>query len=700
MKKSLFFAAAAIVAMASCTNDEFIGNSNNAGELAINFGSQGKAITRADKVGAAAAALLDNNFVVYADKTIGTDVSNVFNYYSVNYYDGTANSTASNTNDWEYVGQTPINGTGTVAVTGATAVTSQTIKYWDMNADKYDFVAFSQGKGLAPVAPATDNTYATFSTVDLTNAGSTTDPVYTVTGKVGELTEAYIADLITVKKADFTTTVVTPKFRHLGAKVRVAMYETVPGYAVKDVKFYADDLDATAAGTNAVLFADDKELTNPAGEGSMAVYFPVVGDDETVAGYNDATVVFTKSGSAELASAITFPNGLKFAGSTDAETKLTATDKYIGTASNTATYATDDDAAAAYMNVLPTGEGHKLTLKVDYTLVAIDKAESDEPEEIKVTGATAVVPAVYTNWQPNYAYTYIFKISEDSGEGLYPITFDAVVVDDEIDGQVQETITEVLDPSITTYQKGIVVTANDEYKAGNIYVVAENGVELTPGTNANLYTVTIETGALQTINEKTVANALKNGKQYQAVAEDADLVVGNTYYTDAKGGGKFEETAEAHHTGVAADTFFEEVTPTTSWTVLDANNKALTVTLVASDAADKLTAITAIPATDAPHGVAATVNGAVFTAAASTIYAFEYDFGGAAEKPAKYDEGVVLAAETSLAGYYTYDESTSTYTACADDEEADGATTYYKQIKAAVPAQAAGKFYKVIKVAE
>ena len=231
--------------------------------------------------------------------------------------------------------------------------------------------------------------------------------------------------------------------------------------------------------------------------------------------------------------------------------------------------------------MLPLEAGTSLTLKVDYTLISTDGSG----ETIKVTGATAQVPAVYAAWKSGYAYTYLFKISENTDGktnpdlgpvGLYPITFDAVVT--ETEEGVQETITTASEPSITTYAKGVNVTANNEYKTGaNIYVVVEGTPVLTVGTNANLYTVTLDDGAAQTINEESVANALVNG------TKDNDT------------------------------------TPTT-WTLTDANTKNMVVT----KANGLLTAITEIAAADSPDGNAITVNGAKFTPTAVGTYVFEY----------------------------------------------------------------------------
>lgn len=133
-------------------------------------------------------------------------------------------------------------------------------------------------------------------------------------------------------------------------------------------------------------------------------------------------------------------------------------------------------------------------------------------------GATATVPAEYTEWKSGYAYTYIFKISQNTNgstggtsTGLTAISFDAVVVDDEANG-LQETITTVSDNSITTYgyKDNKVTTNGNEYVNGtDIYAtVYSAGATVAP---QKLYTVTLEDGATQTINEASVANALVKG---------------------------------------------------------------------------------------------------------------------------------------------------------------------------------------------
>ena len=160
-------------------------------------------------------------------------------------------------------------------------------------------------------------------------------------------------------------------------------------------------------------------------------------------------------------------------------------------------------------------------MRVNYELVADDGGG----EVITVHGAKAFVPAVYTKWLPNYAYTYIFKISDGTNgwtdpsgtdpAGLYPITFDAVVLDPINTANEQTTITTVAAPSITTYQKGHLYNDADEYSAakGDIYVrvmdntanpvVAKQDLD----SKGKLYTVTRSATGAQ-ISEATVMDAL------------------------------------------------------------------------------------------------------------------------------------------------------------------------------------------------
>ncbi len=514
MKKYLFFAAA-LIGLASCTNEDYAGDEslleNNVTDGAINFVSSSKAVTRAT-AGAEAATLLNNNFVVEGIKTVGSDpVSEVFDNYNVNYRQNTAATTASNSANWEYVAQD--------VLTGKTDVAEQTIKYWDYAAKQYDFWAYSKGTGSADVSSlAHDATLGT--------------SAYTIEGTKGDLAKVYISDLVTAYNPNKTVSgvgggttepavmgnEVELSFRSLMSKVRVGLYETIPGYSVREVKFYPSASGTPA--TTAALYAAGDVLPAFDGTTNKATYkvtFPTTGKDNIGnSDYNKAHVAITSD---DVASKVEFGE-LTYGAHQDGKKEKTGysapdtwTDIWVQRSAATCTWATEAGATAGnYSIVLPYETGAVLTLKLDYTLESIDGTG----ETIVVHGATALVPAQFTQWKANYAYTYIFKISDNTNgltntlntdkSGLYPITLDAVVVDNE-EGS-QETITTVATPSITTYSITSDVIHNDEYTTSDdIYVIAtEDGTLLSMTDKAVLYDITKSSSAYQATEAEVLAS--------------------------------------------------------------------------------------------------------------------------------------------------------------------------------------------------
>ena len=668
-------AAIASVALASCSDEQFVGDidpgTGQGNPTVIRFGSLGKGMTRADLTGEAAATELNKNFVFEGTKAVsGTTYSPVINDYQANYVTNTAHSTESNSDNWEYVGykNVPAGVTTNVGVpafaaaqTGNDAIT-QSIKYWDYATSQYDFAAYSLGKGVEDDNSTT--TYATASQINFANLGhkpyqqTPEDPVYTLTGTADQLKACYISDLVTYynKQAsgndpaanDFGK-VVTFNFRSLATKIRLAFYETVPGYSVKDVKFYNKvDYSNNAFGTSAtssdvpmLLIADDSQAL-PAGEGTMQVTFPTVSwANRNATDYNKAHVSFTQASNSEAATKLDFGALTNYP--TTYEGVLTE-GNFIGRTSNTATYAdgystgTTANTPGTYYTFLPNEAPTKdLMLRIKYTLVSTDGSK----EEITVDNATAVIPKELAKWSPNYAYTYIFKISDMTNGstgvngnneiqyGLTPITLNAVVVDSE-DG-IQETITTVSDPSITTYTQGKVVTENDEYLSGNkIYVIVNNGTEnVALNETAKLYTVT-----QSKVNNNSAANA------NQPISE--------------------ESVANAFAYGTTND----NNNPTT-WTVTDANGWNLTLT------ESTITSGNTIAAADSPTGNEITIGEnkvATFTAgAAGTIYAFQYRKVDAnkttytAEDANNYNAklpGAISKTDTPLYSFMSYGSAT------------------------------------------
>lgn len=528
MKKYLFFAASAL-ALASCSSDDFVGdNSGNLhgttnGEIAFAGGTA--KITRAnDHVGADAAKLLNSNFIVAGYKsdatapTSGISTNKVFDHYNIKWTANSAGTTADNTADWNYVGGTPYTG-----LTGLADGTLQTIKYWDYSAAQYDYVAFSTGK-IAGITKGTPKNDTEVLLSKVTPASATTAPTqtenkvsggaYTITGTAKALSGCYIADLVTAYKGTDYSQEVNLTFRNLTTKARVAFYETVPGYSVKNVKFH--QAEATTANkpitpatvTSATLYttgtgANDKFFT----AGTAGIYFPTVGSSNKGkdSDYNKAHVKFFPTNS---------ENTLSF-GNVNYDTASPITGALKKT-SKDPSFAGTKENNNYYQTVIPNEDGTTLTLCVDYTLVADDGSN----EEIHVYGAKAIIPAIYAQWKSNYAYTYIFKISDNTNgwtstdqekQGLFPITFNAVVVDAE--KNEQSTITTVATPSITTYQKGHLYSDADEYSAakGDIYVRVMNDTKLIDdlSTNAKLYTVTADANV--PVSEATVHDALTIG---------------------------------------------------------------------------------------------------------------------------------------------------------------------------------------------
>lgn len=485
MKKTKLFAASiAAMALVGCTSEDYVGVVDNPTGDGIGFGSGVTATTRATSTGSQAAEKLNNNFIVYGFKTSaaeeadGSTDQTVFDLYNVNYAPGTAGTTESNTANWEYVGFAPHTGS---------SASEQSIKYWDMSANQYVFSAVS-GTGITAkkIESATSSKYDKGWKIELPAGGS-----------LGDL---YASDRKPVDKADYKQQV-DLTFRALTAKIRFAMYEIVPGYEVKINKFYFDkseDPSTNDWNNTTTNFAIDGTFKT-ANESSPTKLTVTYYDDSDPSVENRPKVSFVDT---DVTTSVYGTFGAN----------IQATEA-IGTTSAGATY---DQSDKSYTMILPFEDPeNKLELYVDYTLTSTDGSG----EEIKVWHASAKVPANFCQWKPNYAYTYIFKISDntngatgDPGDGdnpfdpddptdlpddelcgLWPITFDAVVITDETD--VQETITSVAEPSITTYQDGVVVTANNEYKAGDIYVAVMD--------NANLATLTAANFTIFEVNENT-----------------------------------------------------------------------------------------------------------------------------------------------------------------------------------------------------
>lgn len=496
MKKYLILATA-LVAMAACTSDEFVGEKSLQeanGEAPISFNFDVPTATRA--AGHEAATKLNNQFIVYAEKsetsaTAPADGNLVFPNYAVKYVDNTAYSTTSNTKDWEYVGlQHTAEAAANIKMGGTAAtVDLQTIKYWDYAASNYVFTAVSAKPADIEAGRVVIN--------KLTSGTTVYDKGYEVTlakdgsGNYPSLADLYFADRQPVAQGtgkDRTAMNayggnVTFTFRNSLTQVRAGIYETIPGYQVTAIKFYVTS-DAEA-----------KNGTTPA----FGVIAPNIGGNNyegtiTVT-YYDATDA-TVENHPKLSFSGTKKNDLILG--TNPSTVAVGTP--LGTSAMAPTWDTN---GGTYTPVLPQIDNNvKMQLKVDYTLY-----DEKTKETINITGKTAEVPAEYLRWKPNFKYTYLFKITDND---LYPITFDAVVIEAE-DGQA-EYITTVTEPSITTFgvKGGKYQVDKEQYEAGSdVYAtIVDAGNVIDPSGKYNVYTVTTTDATNFPITEASVAESL------------------------------------------------------------------------------------------------------------------------------------------------------------------------------------------------
>ena len=535
MNKYLIIAASAL-ALASCSSDDFLGDGSGNGQnsAAIQFGGGTTKTHRATSTGTYKLANLQGNgFWVYGtkhtngaeDKTATYDQVVYKNYYLK--YDGNKDNTQSNTAGWEYVGVD--NSLYRANVTPSVEENvAQTIKYWDYSANTYTFYAATAKPEDVKAGTVTIKKITT----DAGANGSVYTKGYEVTLKDGATwDELYFADRKVITKTtdaehgknDVYGGEVNFTFRNALTKVRVAMYETIPGYSVTIDKFYYTKDGETTQTTEATdKFKADASNT-PLETSPEGVTYKVVYYDETEAGgqlKNQPKMLPNaagKPGAEKKVLELGDGNNLK------QDTKLS---EII----TTPTYDTD---GGKYTLFMPQADNDKtLSLKLDYTLTSLDGSG----EQIKVKGATAVIPAKYLCWRPNYAYTYLFKISDntngstggkDDPAGLYPITFDASVVETET-GNV-EYISAMGTATITTFAvKGNLYQHDKaDYENGSdLYatVVEKDKSTVTLGTgNTKVYKLKPAGADAANLSEALVANWVANNKtDYYDVVDAAN----------------------------------------------------------------------------------------------------------------------------------------------------------------------------------
>lgn len=454
MKKYIFLAASALT-LASCTSDDFLGDTPGStptsANSAINFGGDADKITRATSNEGTEAQMLDGQFLVYGVKKTNDKIfHNVFVNYFV--WDVEQNNTTSNTSGWEYVGASGATGLGTGKITLSK---EQTIKYWDYSASVYHFVAGSPINAFKYETSRDPTTGTEIESATVTGLAGHIEANNTETALKKD--PVYIAVPVKVEKKDYQKPV-TFTFIRQQSMVRVGLYETIPGYTITDIKFYEAD-GTTATSSNIILTsATANYFVGGSNVSGTVTYDWTKATPSYTYTYDETDLTKSKNWYAGK-----LEHGVR---------AITSSEQAVATL-----YGTDKDmSTTGYLTVLPTQAttASPILIKCDYTLTDFNTGET-----IKVTGATAAIPAAYSKWEPNTRYTYLFKISEntngttggsDDPAGLYPITFNAAVT--EMTDKTEGTTTTFTAPSITTYQKGSV-------EGNTIKYVADKNIDVT-----------------------------------------------------------------------------------------------------------------------------------------------------------------------------------------------------------------------------
>lgn len=336
----------------------------------------------------------------------------------------------------------------------------------------------------------------------------------------------YIADPKVVKKADYNNTVVF-SFKRQQAMVRVGLYETIPGYSITEINFYEAGGSKAKDGNNVILTSGTKNYFVGGSNVKGTITYNWTGTTPSYTyTYDDTNLTQSQNWCA---------------GKFEPHNALAT----VSTAAVAELYGKDNDMSTnGYFTVIPTPSATKaapILIKCDYTLTSDD----DSGETIKVTGATAAIPAAFSKWEANTRYTYLFKISQNTNgytgddptkAGLYPITFDAAVKESTDAMQGQGTVTTVSTPSITTYQKSSVTDASIEYKTGEaIYATAtdKDGKEntlTTGGTavgNVQVYKLSQERNEAELQVSEVVKAEITNGTKITTTVPTTETTVGN-----------------------------------------------------------------------------------------------------------------------------------------------------------------------------
>ncbi len=427
--KKFAIATASLALLASCSSDtELTGKQEietKANAIGFEVLNRNGIITKA---GEGRAQLHDSghyNFGVFAYKNNNSGGQEIMNNYLVGYNGANVTGpcvgyfmdnvqTTLNTSKWAYekLGSTDYTYEGTDGYYKKSDtfymsnVANQYLKYWDKSSQSVEFYAY---------APYINGEEAT-ATIDYS---SKTITIPIEDGYDDESKHEYMFAYNEVDNGEYGHEVQL-NFKRISARLNIKFYEDVKGYKVDILNLMEDD-DSGVAAAPAKAVESDNTTTYQYGtlyhKGGAKIDFSNTTPLLTVTGNSDET--FNQTAQDHIKFAI--PTGILPEEKTDA--KASDTNYYVIPANDVNTQ---------------TG----LTFHVTYKLTSEDTGET-----IIVRNATVHVEYKYCKWQPNYVYTYIFRITKSSTgstgptdinpsdpsvgkPALYPIIFDDCTVED------------------------------------------------------------------------------------------------------------------------------------------------------------------------------------------------------------------------------------------------------------------------------
>ena len=428
--KKFAIATASLALLASCSSDtELTGKQEietKANAIGFEVLNRNGIITKAGEGRAKLHESGHYNFGVFAYKNNNSGGQEIMNNYLVGYNGANVTGlcvgyfmdnvqTTLNTSNWAYekLGSTDYTYEGTDGYYKKSDtfymsnVANQYLKYWDMSSQSVEFYAY------APYINGTATATINYSSKTITI------PVEGIEdGYDDESKHEYMFAYNIVNNSQYGSQVQL-NFKRISARLNIKFYEDVKGYKVDILNLMENDNSGVAA-------APAKAVES--GNTTTYQYGTLYHKGGAEIDFSDTNPLLTVTGNPAETFNRDAQDHIKFAIPTETLTEE----------------KTDAKASATDYYVIPANDDNTqtgLTFHVTYKLTSEDTGET-----IIVRNATVHVKYDYCQWQPNYVYTYIFRITKSSTgstgptdidpsdpsvgkPALYPIIFDDCTVE-------------------------------------------------------------------------------------------------------------------------------------------------------------------------------------------------------------------------------------------------------------------------------